>query len=341
MTEAATTTTTASPTTTTASPGASGAGVGTQTSTTTTQPAGGAGNGQQTTTQPAGAGSTSGTTTDGQTGQTTTTTSAEAKPGEQSTTQPDTSAPAFKIPDEYKDKPWAAKIKSEADLFKQIDNLDTLVGKKAVIPDLKTATPEAREEFYKQLRPADPSAYKFEGDMASPDVKTAVGKIFMENGISEVQGNEIIKQYQAVGEAQQAAMFDPEGFKETMKGAFGDDWEKTTGVAYNNLKGLMTDQDQKLMEHLPNAYTALIYRTLGNVDKATQAMMQRYGVKETNLAHFADKANMSGGDVNAVRADLRAQMGRLTAGPHTADQIQELRTKLAKTYENDPRISQG
>lgn len=249
---------------------------------------------------------------------------------------------AFKIPDEYKDKGWAAKVKSLDDLFKQVDELDALKGRKSIIPDLKTATPEQREEFYKQLRPADASAYKFTGDQTSPEIKGAVGKMFMDNGISEVQGNAIIEQYTAMGEENMAKLYDPEGFKETMKAQFGDGWEKTTGDAYNNLKAMMSDQDQKLMDHLPNAFAGLIYRTLGNTDKAVQNMMQRYGVKETNLAHFAGSpAGAGGGDINAARADLRGQMGRLAAGPHTAEQMQELRTKLAKTYDNDPRIQQG
>lgn len=257
-------------------------------------------------------------------------------------TAPDGQPPlpsSFKIPDEYKDKPWAAKVTSEAELWKQLANTQELIGKKSIVPDLKTATPEQKEEFYKQMRPADPSAYKFTGDMASPDTKAAVGKMFMDNGISEVQGNAIIEQYTAMGEAAQAQMYDPEQFKETMKAQFGDDWEKVTGTSYNNLKAMMSDQDQKLMEHMPNAYAGLIYRTLGNTDKAVQTMMQRYGVKETSLAHFAGSpASAGGGDINAARADLRGQMGRLAAGPHTADQMQDLRTKLAKTYENDPRI---
>lgn len=273
----------------------------------------------------------------------------EPKPGEPPIDQNAPAAPkapddpsAFKIPDEYKDKGWAAKVKSLDDLYKQVDELDALKGRKSIVPDLKTASPEDKEAFYAQLRPKDVSEYTFTGDMASPDIKTAVGKMFMENGISATQGNAIIEQYQALGEAEQAKMFDHEGLTATLKAQFGDDWEKVTGTAYNNLKAMMTDQDQKLMEMMPNAYAGLIYRTLGNTDKAVQTMMQRYGVKETSLAHFAGSpSNAAGGDINAVRADLRGQMGRLIAGPHTADQIQELRTKLAKTYENDPRIERG
>jgi len=36
---------------------------------------------------------------------------------------PPPASPDFKVPDAYKDKPWANKIKTEEDLYKQIDNL--------------------------------------------------------------------------------------------------------------------------------------------------------------------------------------------------------------------------
>lgn len=247
---------------------------------------------------------------------------------------------AFKIPDEYKDKPWASKVTSEAELWKQLANTQELIGKKSIVPDLKTATPEQKEEFYKQMRPADASAYKFTGDMASPAIKEGVGKMFMENGISEVQGNAIIEQYSKMGEDQQAQLFDPEGFKTAMKGTFGENWEGVRDGIHQNLGKLMTPEDYTLMEkNLPNAYVNLIYRTLGNTQAAIDNMMKRYGVKETSLAHFADKStNMGGGDVETQRANIRADMAKMKQGPFTAEAYSGLQQKLAKTYENDPRI---
>lgn len=253
----------------------------------------------------------------------------------------DTSKPAFKVPDEFKDKPWAAKVTSEAELWKALAGAQELIGKKSIIPDLKTATPEQKEEFYKAMRPADVSEYVFNGDMASPDVKTAVGKILMDNGISAVQGNAVIDAYMKVGETEQAKLFDPEGFKTAMKATFGDGWEAVRDGVHRNLQGVMTKDDYTLMEkNLPNAYVNLIYRTLGNTQKAVENMMKRYGVKETSIAHFVDKTAVGGTDVVSQRAAIRSEMATLAKGPHTADQIGELRAKLAKTYENDPRINQ-
>ena len=239
------------------------------------------------------------------------------------------------MPDEYKDKPWAAKIKSLDDLYKQVDTLDALKGKKTIAPDLATATPEEREQFYAQLRPKDASEYQFPdtGIPMPPEYKTAVTDMFMKNGISATQANEIIKSYQEMGNAATAKMFDPAEFETTLKTAFGDDWKGVTANVRNTIKGMMTPEDQKMLDNIPNAYLATIYRTLGNV-------VQKFGVKETDTAHFNGPGNAQPSDINAVRADLRAQIASLPGRPHTAAELQGLRQKLAATYETDPRLQQ-
>lgn len=266
------------------------------------------------------------------------------------TTQPDGSAtitaqdgqqaPSFKIPDEYKDKPWAAKVTSEAELWKQLANTQELIGKKSIVPDLKTASPEDKEAFYKQMRPADISEYQFAGEPV-PALKEGLSKAMMENGISATQANPVIAKYQELGAAEQEKLFDPEALKATLKSSFGDNWEQSTGVAFNNLKAMMSPQDQEMMGALPNPYVSMIYRTLINVDKATQNMMKRYGVKETNLAHFSEPgANQGGGDIEGKRATLRGQLAKLTSGFHTSEQKADLVKQLSDTYSNDPRAAQ-
>ena len=293
---------------------------------------------------PAGGAAAAAPTGDNKTGTDTTSQPTNTTPNDGSAkpTAPDgQQSPSFKIPDEYKDKPWAAKVTSEAELWKQLANTQELIGKKSIVPDLKTATPEDREAFYAQMRPADVSEYQFAGEPV-PALKEGNAKAMMENGISATQANPVIAKYQELGQAEQEKLFDPEGFKTVMKGAFGDNWEQTTGAAYNNLKAMMSPQDQKMMEALPNPYAALIYRTLGNVDKATQNMMKRYGVKETALAHFSDPAatNNAGGDIEGKRATIRGQLAKLTSGFHTHEQKADLVKQLSDTYTNDPRAAQ-
>lgn len=237
---------------------------------------------------------------------------------------------AFKIPDEYKDKGWAAKVKSLDDLFKQVDSLDALKGKKSLVPDLSKATEEEREAFYAQVRPKDKAEYVFDEDV-TPEMKESVGELLYKNGVSATQANEIIKGYRGMEKQLMEAQFSKDGFEQTLKAAFGDDWAKVTGQTRQAIKGLMNASDQAQLDHLPNAYLGVIYRTLGNVVKA-------YGIKETDTAHFQDGGSPAPSDVNAVRQSLRDQMTALSQRPYTEQEMQGLRDKLAETYKNDPRI---
>ncbi len=279
------------------------------------------------------------TTTNGTNGETTQT---QSKDGQQ--TQSTTSAPEFKVPDEYKDKPWASKVKTEADLWKQLENTQALVGKKTVIPDLAKADEKTREEFYAQLRPKSADEYQFSAEVAiDPNMKTGVAELLMKNGISATQGNEIIKGYQEIEQKELALQFDPEGMKKSLEAAFGKDWEAITGGTRQALKGIMSEEDNKQLEAIPNVYLGLIYRTLGNTQKAVQNMMKKYGVKETSLAHFAEGGATAPGDINQVRSGIRAQIAALGGRVHTEAQVMELRNKLAATYtaETDPRMKVG
>lgn len=258
------------------------------------------------------------------------------KTGEPEPTPAPTPKPAdaatFTIPDEFKDKPWASKVKSQDDLWKQLANTQELIGKKTVIPDLTKATPEEKEAFYAQLRPKSGEEYTFTPDVPiDPDMKTGVVDLLMKNGVSAVQGNEIIKGYQTIEAAKVAEMFHPDGFKKTMETAFGAEWEKVTGHTRNTIKGMMNADDQKMMDALPNPYLALIYRTLGNVVKA-------YGIKETDSAHLGPGGGPAPTDVAGQRQAIRDQIGSLQGRPHTEQEVMALRTKLADTYKNDPRL---
>lgn len=241
----------------------------------------------------------------------------------------------FKIPDAYKDKPWASKVKSIDDVYKQLDNLDSLAGKKAIIPDLKTATPEQKEAFYAQLRGKDANEYVIPDNPAfptTPETKTAVTEMFMKNGISPVQANEITKSYQEFGAKMMAEQFDPEGMKTQLTEAFGKDWEAITRQTRNTIKGMMTPADQAMLDKMPNNYLAPIYRTLGNV-------IQKYGIRETDAAHFTGAVGSAvAGDMVQQRALIRGELNKLGDQPHTIDQANALRQKLADTYKNDPRI---
>lgn len=237
---------------------------------------------------------------------------------------PDSPAP-FKLPEAYKDKPWAAKIKSEDDLFKQLDHLNSAVGKKIVVPDLTKATDAEREEYYAQLRPPSTDAYEF-SEETDPAIKTVISESLLKNGISSVQANAIIKDYQAAEQALLAEQYKPEVIEQSMKAQFGDDWKQVTGQTRAALKGMMTAEDFDLVDNLPNTYMAIIYRTLGNV-------VQKFGVKETDSHVNGAPGGQVPPDMSALRQGIRNEIAALVHKPHTAAQKQALIDKLNATYQ--------
>lgn len=247
----------------------------------------------------------------------------------------------FKLPEEYKDKPWASKVKSQDDLYKQIDNLTALVGKKNVVPNLKEATPEDREAFYAQLRGKDASEYPIPVNDAFPtpaETQPVVAKLFMDNGVSPTQAEAIIKGYQELGATQLAEQFNPDGFKKSMETAFGADWEKTTGSVRSAIKGMMNEADQKSLDAIPNNILGVVYRTLGNTISSVNETLKKYGATET-FAHLqAPNGKVAATNLNAQRQGLRDQLAALSMRPHTTSEQQSIIDQLNETYKNDPRI---
>lgn len=251
----------------------------------------------------------------------------------------------FKVPDKYKDKGWASKVKTIDDVYQQLDTLDALKGKKSVVPNLSDPklSKEDKEAFFSQLRGKDATEYPIPDNPAFPtpaETQPAVAKLFMENGVHPTQAEAIIKGYQELGATQVAQQFDPEGFKESMKTAFGDDWEKTTGAVRNTVKTMMNEDDQKALDHIPNSMLGVVYRTLGNTVKAVNETLKKYGATET-FAHLqAPGGKVAATDVGSQRQGWRNELAAMTMRPHTEAERQVIMDKISKSYENDPRINQ-
>lgn len=73
---------------------------------------------------------------------------------------PETPAPSndFSIPEEFAEKGWASKIKSQDDLFKAHDSLSSMLNERKL--PTQDSTPEEWEEFHNKMRPETASAYE-------------------------------------------------------------------------------------------------------------------------------------------------------------------------------------
>ncbi len=242
---------------------------------------------------------------------------------------------AFKIRDEYKDKPWASKIKSEEDLYKQVDNLTGLVGKKVVnAADLAGKSTEEVEAFFQSLRPSDKAAYKF-GEEGTFDQKFtgSVADMLYDSGISEHQANKLIPAYQKLEMERLKDATSADGFKETMKENFGDKYDAIVANASKNFKEHLSEKNQKLLDVIPNGYLPVIYELAQKHTAQIEALKTQYGVKENGDAHLAKGGNLT--DIRTVaekRAPLVKQLNEIKARAHTQKEVDDKINEIQSLY---------
>jgi hypothetical protein len=254
-----------------------------------------------------------------------TTATTEARPKlVDETTAATTDTSDFKVPDAYKDKPWAQKIKTQEDLYKQIDNLDGLVGKKAVVPDFEKATPEEMEEYFARTRPADKTAYDF-GENVSADFAEPVTDLMHKYGVPPKIATQMAADYAAIEQAKLAEAMSSDGFKAVMQKSFGDKFDGAVSQVVALHKTHLSGDDQKMMDTLPNEYLGLVYRLSANMAKA-------YGAAETGQAADPKGSAPPSNDIASVQKNLRQQIRDLDNRPHTEAERVKLVEDLANTY---------
>ena len=243
----------------------------------------------------------------------------------------------FALPDEYKEKSWADKVKSQDDLYRQLDNLSGLVGKKTILPiDYESATPEEITEHHKALAPEKGlEAYGFK-DINDP-LSKATGEAFLQSGITEHQGKAVLEVVREAMGAQVADDTSEDGYLTLAKESFGDDHETSIKQAETLLKANASEEDKKFFDSIDNKARIALDRTVNNVAKSyearIQAVLKEHGVKESG-AQTDGNAGSPAADVKDVRSDLRNQIIEMSKGdkPYTAQDKQALIDKLNSTY---------
>lgn len=233
---------------------------------------------------------------------------------------------AFKLPDAYKDKPWAAKIKTEDDLYKQIENAQALLGRKQVVPDLGKASDAEREEYYAQLRPADVEAYGLKDvpdTVLLPDVKTALGEQLLKQGISPVQAKPILEAVAKASDAEAAKLYAPENFQVEAEKVMGANYDPKPLNAI--IKSNLSADAYAGINALPNVQLAAIHR-------AMKELVDQYGIKETSAHTETTQGKTTPPDVDAQRAQYRKEIADLRHKPHTEADKKKLTDALAETY---------
>lgn len=236
-----------------------------------------------------------------------------------------TEGQGFSVPKEYAEKGWAKKVKTQDDVYKLIDNLDSTVGKKMVVPDFEKGDPKEIEAFVSMLRPKSKDEYSF-GEGVDKELADKAAEIFHKHGIPASLLNKAIPEYLAISEARAAKMYSKDGMEEILKKSFGDSYKETTGKTTNFLKENLSKEDAQLLESLPNEQMGIVHRLAKKVIDA-------YGAKETGQAGEGGWGKHSG-NVEEVRKSLRTQMAEMKKRPHNSDDYQKLLDQLSATYSN-------
>jgi len=227
---------------------------------------------------------------------------------------------AFALPDDYKDRGWAKKVKSQEDVYKLVDNLDKLAGKKLDIPDFDNATDEQRKQFFDRLRPVKADDYALP-DGVNEAVAPEIKKMLHDTGLSPYQAKKLVEQYMKFEQGVQAQKYSKEGFVEQMKASFGDQYEPVVKEATATLRAHLNDADKAQLENLSNDQLSIMYRFAKN-------MADAYGAKETGAQVGGGETKAGAVDVSARRAELLQKIQGLSSKPHSAQE----KSLLLKEY---------
>lgn len=247
----------------------------------------------------------------------------------------------FSIPDEYKDSSWATKVKSQDDLYKQLDNMDSLVGKKTIKPiDYETASEEEIAAYHESTAVQDIKDYTF-GEGGNDDFNTAIAGVFQKVGLNKHQGDQIIAQVdeisKGVAEANFLADTSEDGYLEMSVKSFGNDHEKIIGLVENKLKEIVgSDEDKARIDTMGNNERGLIDRLVNSLSADYESkiakLKKEYGVVETGAQSGAQTGGNSAVDVESQRNELRKEIDAMSNRPHTEQEKQEKIKQLSQTY---------
>jgi hypothetical protein len=190
----------------------------------------------------------------------------------QTDTRLTTSEPSsdFAIPEAYAGKGWANNIKSTDDLWREVDTLQPLIGKKS-IPNSESSE-EEWENFYSQLRPESTDGYDIKFPEGADETQvnqeelSQYKDLFHKAGLTPQQAQLLFDGDLAIRNSsmQQSVEQQDAEFKEMTQGVFGDKVNEAIKVSNTLLQTLPSDQAAAIQQ-LPNDQLVSVMTLLNNV----------------------------------------------------------------------------
>lgn len=257
----------------------------------------------------------------------------------------------FKIPDEYADRGWKDKVKSQDDVWKLLDNSQQLIGKRQTPGD--DASDEEWSEFFGKIgKPESADKYELtdpelpEGVELPDDFKDKARSVMHEAELTQKQADKLYQAYlreelntanankEAIAAKQ--AELDKEFDEITGKifdGKFEEVSAKAQSFIKNNLPQDLIPVAQDLADQ-PKAFAAMI-ALADNAQKQIADIKAKYGAED----NLNSGGQAQGVDKDAVLKQLtEAKVRAKNADPFSPDrkkaesEIQELRERLQSFY---------
>lgn len=236
----------------------------------------------------------------------------------------------FKVPDAYAGKPWVEKIKSNDDVWKTLDNAQSLIGKKTNPVPGENATAEEIANFNKLLGvPEDAKGYQFkaienlpEGVDLSPYQEKA-SAIFHKAGLTPKQAQAVWDEYikdeletanqQGAASKEQQAALDKE-FDEITKAEFGDKYDEAAKSAQELINQYVPDTLKTAYGELadkPKALAAVI-KALSSAHEEIAKVKAEFGA-EGKLSSGEGSGGQNAEEVLKELTDLRVAVSKMDA----------------------------
>ena len=231
----------------------------------------------------------------------------------------------FKVPDEYKERGWASKVKSQEDLYKQIDTLDTLKGKKNVAFDFENATPEEINEHYSVNIPKEYKDYKIAETIHESNYEP-IQKMLHEAKLDKWQGEQLTNSYVKWETERMEKAQNSDDWDAILKDMYkGEDHKKASGETANIISNNLNDMHKEVLnKEFTNRHLEVIYALAKNMAKS-------YGAKESDKGIGGEGGIVV--DAEKGRSEIRTKLRELSSRPHTKDEHDALVKQLTSTYE--------
>lgn len=268
----------------------------------------------------------------------------------QVTAPPPSEQPAFAVPDAYKDRGWVEKVKSPDDLWKTLDNAQSLLGKRPAGIPANDAPQEEWDKFYQAARPESPDKYvlsDIEGLPEGLDLaphKASAQKLMYEAGLTPKQADALWKQYiglelgAAAKNQEEAAADLDKRYDETLTKTFGDKRETSEKVAQDMINDFVPEglrENVKALVKDPEAMVGMIALANG-LHAELERVKKEYGA-EGKLPDGGDRPpaeDISETVAKLSKLRLSAEAQDFTKPGHkkAMDEIAALQAVVARHY---------